>query len=412
MPQRLILQFLTPPLAGRQVILTGPEHTVGRARHHSVCLPVNSVSTNHARLYVEGEAWLVADLGSTNGSSLNEVKLGSAPVKLDATGGLLTFANIECRFRLQALAYEVPATQAVTRSQLEMPTRPPASQSLPDTLSDFPAVKVQPPSGRGPQPPPIPTRPDEAPTFSDPAASSFAASFSYANQKTDPGPGVKSAGAAPPAQPLAGPTAAAQPAAVPSSRPPSFPALSVEPAAPASVDPDIASSLISLSELDGGRLAPPVNEDLEDESQAENTAWTHDALQEAADDDSPTTSIRMNQIQEQLRDAVRKTHQLENEKASLAEQLALLRHQLYNCQSASAAGPNRPSPPASHPTEQEQVRGLVAQSLPFLDRVMAALWSVETQLGRDDAHLKSRARVLDARLALADLRSLLEDANR
>lgn len=462
-PQRLTLQFLTPPLAGRQVVLTGPEHSVGRARHHAICLPVSSVSTNHARLYLEGDAWLVMDQGSTNGTYLNEVRLGSAPVKLDVGGGLLTFANIECRFRLQPLTYDIPATQAVTRSSLEVSVRPPPAPVEPPRPASWSSL----PTGAPPPPPLSATFPSLTPMMpglpvarpapaivprtdsSHPAVPVLPPTGQAPAGQAAVGPGAGVAGpvspivevpapAAPPATRTAAPmpeavadiaptlvsgleaamlsaeleaSAPAAPAlrstiAPPGMRLSTVPGLALPPMSAADRGPDTAESLISLSQLEGNRPPPPpIDEDDEEvEAIAERTAWTRDALDEAAREESPTASIRMNQTQEQLRDAVRRIHRLEDEKAALQEELAQLRHRL-------AANPPPPQPVPDR-TAEERLQGLVAQALPFLERVVSALWAVESQLGKDETTLKSRSRVLDARLALADLRSLLEEGRR
>jgi len=450
-PQRLTLQFLTPPLAGRQVVLTGPEHSVGRARHHAICLPVSSVSTNHARLSLEGDAWLVMDQGSTNGTYLNEVRLGSAPVKLDVGGGLLTFANIECRFRLQPLTYDIPATQAVTRSALEVPVRPPPAPIEPSR----PAAWSSLPTG-APQPPPLSaTFPSMTPMMSGPSVARPVQALPPRTDSSHPAVPVSAPSGAPPGSqgPVSqGPASAAPPKALASATAPALESvpdiaptlvsgievamlsaeleasaappvsrptatqpgvrlstvqgLALDPVPPSDRGPDTAESLISLSQLEGNRPPPPpIDEDEEEvEAIAERTAWTRDALDEAAAEESPTASIRMNQTQEQLRDAVRRIHRLEDEKAALQEELAQLRHRLEANQPSGHPVPDRPA--------EARLQGLVAQALPFLDRVVSALWAVESQLGKDETTLKSRSRVLDARLALADLRSLLEDGRR
>jgi hypothetical protein len=61
----------------------GTEVTVGRAGGCAVSLPEDTfVSSLHARVYANGSQVLVEDLGSTNGTFLNEAKL-TAPTALN-----------------------------------------------------------------------------------------------------------------------------------------------------------------------------------------------------------------------------------------------------------------------------------------------------------------------------------------
>lgn len=59
------------------VPLDGGDVTFGRAASASVRLDDGYVSERHARVYREGDEWLVSDLGSTNGTLLNQVKVTS-----------------------------------------------------------------------------------------------------------------------------------------------------------------------------------------------------------------------------------------------------------------------------------------------------------------------------------------------
>jgi pSer/pThr/pTyr-binding forkhead associated (FHA) protein len=59
----------------------GPGRTVlGRARTCDVTVDDPSVSRQHAELRPEGEGWLVADLGSTNGTFVNGRRIQTAPL--------------------------------------------------------------------------------------------------------------------------------------------------------------------------------------------------------------------------------------------------------------------------------------------------------------------------------------------
>lgn len=52
------------------------EVTIGRRRDNDVCLHDSTVSGHHARLMIEGEAPVLEDLGSTNGTYVNGKRVG------------------------------------------------------------------------------------------------------------------------------------------------------------------------------------------------------------------------------------------------------------------------------------------------------------------------------------------------
>ena len=71
---------LTDP-TGRQHMLTGETMTIGRAVESEIVITSKRVSREHARLRREGWRVILEDLGSTNGTFLNEERL-LAPVEL------------------------------------------------------------------------------------------------------------------------------------------------------------------------------------------------------------------------------------------------------------------------------------------------------------------------------------------
>ena len=70
---------------GRPQVLTldGSEITFGRGDQASVPLGDPYTSDRHARVYHDGRRWLVSDLGSTNGTFVNQVKV-TAPTPIAA----------------------------------------------------------------------------------------------------------------------------------------------------------------------------------------------------------------------------------------------------------------------------------------------------------------------------------------
>lgn len=61
--------------------LSGPEVSIGRGSDNAIVLPDYSVSRRHAVVRVEGGAWFVVDLKSTNGVLLNRVSIEKAQIR-------------------------------------------------------------------------------------------------------------------------------------------------------------------------------------------------------------------------------------------------------------------------------------------------------------------------------------------
>lgn len=55
--------------------------TLGRAPDNTIVIADNTVSSHHARLFLQGTQWYVQDLGSTNGTFVNEQRVSQHPVR-------------------------------------------------------------------------------------------------------------------------------------------------------------------------------------------------------------------------------------------------------------------------------------------------------------------------------------------
>jgi hypothetical protein len=66
---------------GKRTVLSGNRVTIGRSRDCDVTLDDANVSRRHAELRREGGAWVVADLGSTNGVKVNGHRVGQQPLQ-------------------------------------------------------------------------------------------------------------------------------------------------------------------------------------------------------------------------------------------------------------------------------------------------------------------------------------------
>ncbi len=79
-------------LQGATVTLTGVPVSLGRAHDSTLVLTDDYASNKHARLYPQGDDWLVEDLGSTNGTYLGGAKVSrptavriGVPIKIGKT---------------------------------------------------------------------------------------------------------------------------------------------------------------------------------------------------------------------------------------------------------------------------------------------------------------------------------------
>jgi pSer/pThr/pTyr-binding forkhead associated (FHA) protein len=76
MDEKLIFQSGSQP--GKEVLLSGDEITFGRDPENTVVLEDVQISRHHLRIYREKQNWLVEDLNSTNGTTVNGKALKKA----------------------------------------------------------------------------------------------------------------------------------------------------------------------------------------------------------------------------------------------------------------------------------------------------------------------------------------------
>ncbi|HVS68789.1 MAG TPA: FHA domain-containing protein [Mycobacteriales bacterium] len=74
-PSRVVV--VDGPLKGTSISLSSLPVTIGRADDSTIAINDDYVSSNHARLVPNGTAWLLEDLGSTNGTLLDAAKVTS-----------------------------------------------------------------------------------------------------------------------------------------------------------------------------------------------------------------------------------------------------------------------------------------------------------------------------------------------
>jgi hypothetical protein len=82
--QLLVLDAGSSALRSGQVIEVADGATLGRSARTEVVIADAAVSAEHARVFRVGRAWLISDLGSTNGTRVNESPVnGEMPLAPD-----------------------------------------------------------------------------------------------------------------------------------------------------------------------------------------------------------------------------------------------------------------------------------------------------------------------------------------
>ncbi len=94
--EAVLVQLYPPgPNLGRRFTLAGPEHIVGRLPENDVSLEEDGVSRQHARVKRASDQWVLEDMGSTNGSYINDQRIDRRPLK---DGDTLRFGTAVLRF--------------------------------------------------------------------------------------------------------------------------------------------------------------------------------------------------------------------------------------------------------------------------------------------------------------------------
>jgi diguanylate cyclase (GGDEF)-like protein len=92
----VLVQLYPPgPNLGRRFTLNGPEHVVGRLPDLDVSVEEDGVSRQHARLKKMADVWFLEDMGSTNGSFVNDERITQKSLR---DGDMLRFGTAILRF--------------------------------------------------------------------------------------------------------------------------------------------------------------------------------------------------------------------------------------------------------------------------------------------------------------------------
>ena len=74
------IEFTLGPLAGRHISLTSKTYKIGRHPDMDLKLDDRMASSQHAEIRCEDGVWSIVDLGSSNGTLLNDARVTSAPL--------------------------------------------------------------------------------------------------------------------------------------------------------------------------------------------------------------------------------------------------------------------------------------------------------------------------------------------
>jgi len=159
------------PLKGQRFQIKTPVVNIGRADYNDVVLAHDSVSASHAKLQRREGVWVLSDVGSTNGSFVDDERVtGEAPV---GPGATLRFGDVAVSFEPtdDALGVGKGGGTVVVRAPAgPAPVAAPPSASAPAPVASPPAASPPPapgsvrPAAKAPPvpPPPHPRAPKAA----------------------------------------------------------------------------------------------------------------------------------------------------------------------------------------------------------------------------------------------------------
>jgi pSer/pThr/pTyr-binding forkhead associated (FHA) protein len=91
------LAVIAGPLKGTSIPLGETAVTIGRSPRATLVIEDDYCSSRHARIFLEGDAWLVEDLGSTNGTFLDDAKLTEPQAFLPGSRLTMGATSLEMR---------------------------------------------------------------------------------------------------------------------------------------------------------------------------------------------------------------------------------------------------------------------------------------------------------------------------
>jgi pSer/pThr/pTyr-binding forkhead associated (FHA) protein len=170
MPASFRIVLKSGPTPGKAFPLEKPEMFIGRDLANEIVINDPEVSRRHARLYLQNNYYVLEDMGSTNGTSVNGQRL-TGPYLL-RPGEQITFGE---RVNLVFESAVPPATQATESVQQATYPTPQAPSAQPTYYPTPPAApynpppaQAQPPAYNPPQPTYAPPPAQQAPAYAPP----------------------------------------------------------------------------------------------------------------------------------------------------------------------------------------------------------------------------------------------------
>jgi pSer/pThr/pTyr-binding forkhead associated (FHA) protein len=104
--------------------LTQNIQTIGRLDDNDIIIPHPSLSGHHAELSTNGQDYTLTDLGSTNGTYVNEERIEKIKLR---TGNTVRFGNIEFTYQSEFIPEGIPLPEPtpfpdLTQSQYQSPS--------------------------------------------------------------------------------------------------------------------------------------------------------------------------------------------------------------------------------------------------------------------------------------------------
>lgn len=129
MPMELVLKGVRGPYVGRTAVLRHGELLIGRDPGNNVPLVDDpQASRVHAKLYLKGGAWYVADLGSTNGTAVDGKSIGASPIPLRSGITLGVGSSV---FQVELRSLQAPSPVPHVKAPLAAAPLPPVLKPAP-----------------------------------------------------------------------------------------------------------------------------------------------------------------------------------------------------------------------------------------------------------------------------------------
>lgn len=123
-PQSFQLLMKTGPTPGKAYPLDNGELTIGRDVSNEIVVNDAEVSRNHARITIQGDSYVLEDLGSTNGTFVDGQRL-TEPYILHHGQTISLGENVALGF--ETVQYDPDATMVSTPEPVAEPLPPPAT---------------------------------------------------------------------------------------------------------------------------------------------------------------------------------------------------------------------------------------------------------------------------------------------